>query len=135
MDSPLIERIVSNDTLLAIIIRDGFEPDRTTFLTPDSWPQQLGFVVYPAGGVISRHVNLPFDRHLVGMAEVLLVKRGRCEVDIYDDRRQLTATREVAAGDLLILVAGGHGFRMIEHTVFIEVKQGPYIGPDEKERF
>ena len=32
-------------------------------------------------------------------------------------------------------VGGGHGFRMIEDTVLFEIKQGPYGGPAEKERF
>jgi hypothetical protein len=35
----------------------------------------------------------------------------------------------------MLMVAGGHGFRMLEDTVILEVKQGPYTGEDEKERF
>jgi hypothetical protein len=41
----------------------------------------------------------------------------------------------VREGDVLLLVKGGHGFRMLEETVFVEIKQGPYTGLDEKERF
>src|SRR5262245_45378158 len=33
------------------------------------------------------------------------------------------------------LGARGHGFRMLDDTVFLEVKQGPYRGPDERLRF
>ena len=36
---------------------------------------------------------------------------------------------------MLIAVAGGHGFRVFEDTVLLEVKQGPYPGEAEKERF
>jgi hypothetical protein len=39
------------------------------------------------------------------------------------------------AGDIAIAVGGGHGFRMLEDTVLLEVKQGPYPGQTEKERF
>ena len=35
----------------------------------------------------------------------------------------------------MLMIDGGHGFRMLEDTVFLEVKQGPYTGVDEKERF
>jgi len=35
----------------------------------------------------------------------------------------------------MLMVTGGHGFRMLENTVFLEVKQGPYTGLEEKERF
>jgi hypothetical protein len=66
---------------------------------------------------------------------VLLVKKGRCEVDIYNDQKEIVATREMREGDILLLVKGGHGFRMLEETVFVEIKQGPYTGLDEKERF
>ena len=56
-------------------------------------------------------------------------------MDVYNDQRELVATRELRQGDLMLMVGGGHGFRMQEDTVFLEVKQGPYTGLDEKERF
>ena len=34
-----------------------------------------------------------------------------------------------------MLVAGGHGFEMLEPTEMIEVKQGPYSGDQDKSRF
>jgi hypothetical protein len=69
------------------------------------------------------------------MSEVLVVREGRLEVDFYTDQKQYLETRTLERGDLLILVGGGHGFRCLEDTILVEIKQGPYIGPDEKERF
>src|SRR3954471_12032722 len=60
------EKIERNGKPLAYIIRAALLPDKTTFLTPDDFKQQVGFVVYPKGGVIQRHVHLPLERHLVG---------------------------------------------------------------------
>jgi mannose-6-phosphate isomerase-like protein (cupin superfamily) len=130
-----IERILQGTQPLAYIIRGDLLPDKTTFLTPPEFKQQVGFVVYPAGGEIARHVHLPLERHLVGTSEVLVLRSGRCLIDIYGDDRQLVATRELRQGDIMLMVGGGHGFRMLEDTVFLEVKQGPYTGLDEKERF
>ena len=130
-----IEHIVSNGQPLAYIIRAALVPERTTFLTPPEFKQQVGYVVYPAGGEIQRHVHLPLQRRLVGTSEVLIVKQGRCEMDVYNDARELVATRELATGDVMLMVGGGHGFRMLEPTVLLEVKQGPYTGLEEKERF
>ncbi|MCX5767560.1 MAG: hypothetical protein NTZ43_10105 [Gemmatimonadetes bacterium] len=130
-----IEHIVSNGQPLAYIIRASLVPERTTFLTPPEFKQQVGYVVYPAGGEIQRHVHLPLQRRLVGTSEVLIVKQGRCEMDVYNDARELVATRELATGDVMLMVGGGHGFRMLEPTVLLEVKQGPYTGLEEKERF
>ena len=130
-----IEHISQGDRCLAIIIRTNFVPRETTFLTPSDYKQQIGFIVYPAGGEVPRHVHRPLQRQLVGTSEVLLVRRGHCVADIYNEERELIASRELREGDVILLVAGGHGFRMLADTVLLEVKQGPYTGIDEKERF
>ena len=131
-----LETIANQDGVLAYIARGGGGlPDHTTFLTPNDCNLQVGHVVYPAGGEITRHMHLPVERHLVGTTEVLIVQRGRCEVDVFDGRRQLVTTCALEAGDILIAVAGGHGFRVLEDTVLLEIKQGPYPGGAEKERF
>jgi quercetin dioxygenase-like cupin family protein len=131
----VIEAISSDGLVLAYIARGGPPPERTTFLTPNECNLQVGRVVYPAGGEIARHMHLPLERHVVGTTEVLMVERGRCEVDVYAEDRRVVATRDLRAGDILIAVAGGHGFRILEDTVLLEVKQGPYPGGAEKERF
>lgn len=131
----MIEHITWNDTPLAYIIKAETLPKKTTFFTPPEFKQQVGFVVYPAGGEIIRHVHLPLQRHLVGTSEVLLIKKGRCLVDIYSNDKTNVATRELQTGDILLMVSGGHGFKMLEDTVFVEIKQGPYAGLEEKERF
>ena len=38
-------------------------------------------------------------------------------------------------GDVVLLAHGGHGFSMLEPSEMIEVKQGPYAGEQDKERF
>ena len=130
-----IERICWNEQPLAYIIRAELMPDKTTFITPPEFKQQVGFVVYHKGGEISRHKHRLLERHLIGTSEVLLIRQGRCEIDIYNDNRELVASRELITGDIMLMVGGGHGFRMLEDTVFLEVKQGPYTGEEEKERF
>jgi hypothetical protein len=131
----LVEKIYWKEQCLAYIIKASFLPEQTTFLTPPEYKQQVGYVVYPAGGQIQRHVHRPLERHLVGTSEVLMIRQGCCEVDLYNDERQLVATRELREGDIMLMVGGGHGFRMLDDTVLLEVKQGPYTGIDEKERF
>jgi hypothetical protein len=120
---------------LTYIIHADSLPDQTTFLTPPEFKQQVGFVVYPAGGEVSRHTHRQLERHLVGTSEVLILKKGRCLMDIFSDEHELVATRELKEGDIMLMVGGGHGFRMLEDTVFIEIKQGPYTGLEEKDRF
>jgi len=133
--SSLVECICWGEKCLAYVIRASFLPDETTFLTPPDYKQQVGYVVYPTGGRIQRHVHRSLERHLVGTSEVIIVKKGHCLLDVYNDDHEFVATRGLYPGDLVLMISGGHGFRMLEDTVFLEIKQGPYTGVDEKERF
>jgi quercetin dioxygenase-like cupin family protein len=132
----VIEAIADEGVVLAYIVHAAVLPSETTFLTPHECNLQVGHVVYAAGGEIPRHAHLPVERHLIGTSEVLVVQRGRCEVDVYSDDRRHITTRALAVGDILISVAGGHGFRVVEDLVLLEIKQGPYPGKwAEKESF
>lgn len=130
-----IERILWRGQPIAYIVRREYYPEQTEFLTPDDFKQQVGFVVYPAGGTIAPHLHRPLKRSLIGTSEALLVRQGRVEVDLYSDDRRFIGTWTLEEGDLILLISGGHGFRMLEDTVLLEIKQGPYTGLDEKERF
>ena len=130
-----IEWIKKDDLVLGLIIPAAYEPNRSQFITPDSYKQQIGFIVYPQKGKIIPHFHHEQERNILGMSEVLLVRRGHCWVDFYWKDKSLLCSRELKTGDVLVLVSGGHGFRMIEDTVFLEIKQGPYVGEQEKERF
>ena len=134
-EAGLIEIIAANNCELAYVIRAAYQPTETKFLTPAELKQQVGYIVYPAGTEIPRHSHRALERQIVGTSEVLMIKSGCCLIDIYDDEKQFVATRELCVGDVVLLVAGGHGLRMLENTVLLEIKQGPYTGLDEKERF
>jgi hypothetical protein len=132
----VIESVCSpQGNVLAYVVHADGPPRQTEFLTPPDCNLQVGHVVYAAGEQIPRHVHLPIERHIVGSVEVLIVQRGRCAVDVYTDARELVTTREMHAGDMLIAVGGGHGFRVLDDLVLLEIKQGPYPGGAEKERF
>jgi hypothetical protein len=134
---PEAVEVITDDagTTIAIVVRGAASPENTTFVTPEDAPLQVGHVVYGAGGTIRRHRHRPLERRLVGTAEVLLVREGRCAVELYDGAATRVAEREISTGDVIVLLSGGHGFRMHEDTVLLEVKQGPYTGLDEKEWF
>ncbi|MEA2203903.1 MAG: hypothetical protein QOE77_679 [Blastocatellia bacterium] len=130
------ESIVANGKLLAYVVKAAAgDPEETTFVTPPERNLQVGFIAHLAGEEISRHSHGAVERTISGTSEVLVVRQGRCEVDIYDSDHTLVATRELCIGDVLILFEAGHGFRMLADTVFLEIKQGPYRGFLEKEQF
>jgi quercetin dioxygenase-like cupin family protein len=120
---------------LAYIVRAAWRPTATEFVTPDTFSLQMGMIVYSKGKEIPAHMHLPIVREVHGTNEVVSVRSGDCEVDLYDDQRVFVASRRLTQGDIVLLLGGGHGFRMNEDTVLFEVKQGPYAGGRDKERF
>ena len=129
-----IEYIRTKDNELAsIIIRRDFQPTETTFVTKPDIAQQVGFVVYPAGGVIKRHIHNNFDRNNISSSEALIVRKGKLEIDIYDQEKSLLVTRVLESGDFVLMVSGGHGFRILEDAILLEIKLGPYAGALDKE--
>jgi len=131
----LIDTIWHADTQLAIIIRAGYVREGITFLTPDDFSQQLGYMNRPAGYRIAAHVHNAVPRAVAFTREVLFIKSGRLRADFYSDERVYVESRILRAGDVLLLAAGGHGFEMLENTEMIEVKQGPYAGDGDKTLF
>lgn len=130
-----LEYISSNNMMYCIIARASLSPEKTKFVTSEDDNVQLGYIVYGDGKEIRRHKHLQIKRSLQGTSEVLIIKNGICEIDIYDTQDELIATRQLNCGDVVVILAGGHGFRMLEDTVLIEIKQGPYFGDNEKEYF
>lgn len=130
-----VEEITADGKLAGLIVRHHATAEATTFLTDPQLNLQAGLIVYPGGGEIPRHKHHPVERTTRGTSEAVLVRDGACAVDFYDAERNLVASRDLTAGDLVMLFSGGHGFRVHRDTVLLEIKQGPYPGLDEKERF
>ena len=55
-------------------------------------------------------------------------------VNIYNENKELINTYNLAPNDIIVLVAGGHGFTFIEDAWLFEVKQGPYAGSTQKDK-
>jgi mannose-6-phosphate isomerase-like protein (cupin superfamily) len=130
-----VELITANGQTLCYIIRGDTRPTDTTFITPPEAKQQVGFIVYPKGGVISRHIHRPLERHIIGMSEVLVVRSGHCQIDVYDEQENLVSVQDLHENDVVVMVGGGHGFQIKEDTVLLEIKQGPYLGAEDKKLF
>ena len=132
----MIEKIYDADgNLVASVVRANFRRDGIVFVTPPEFSQQLAYMNRPAGYRIQPHIHNEVFREVVLTQEVLLIRKGRLQVDLYDNDRVFLRNVILEAGDVILLAAGGHGFTMLEPTEMIEVKQGPYAGEHDKTRF
>lgn len=105
------------------------------FFSPDGDFQQVGTWGYPAGKALQAHSHNEVARSVAWTQEVLYIRTGRVLAEIYDTADQKVAELEAAAGDLLVLLRGGHGYRILEDgTQVLEIKNGPYVGADADRR-
>ncbi|NCS76082.1 MAG: hypothetical protein GPJ17_02005 [Microcystis aeruginosa K13-07] len=130
-----ISQITKEGKVLAIILRREFNQEGIHFLTPDDFSQQLAYMRHPTGKSIMPHVHNKVQREVFFTQEVLIIKRGKLRVDFYDDDQQYLESHILRDGDVVLLVQGGHGFQVLEEVEMIEVKQGPYVGNQDKTRF
>lgn len=130
-----MEIVSKKNKTLAIIMRSDYTCDGINFITPDEMSQQIAYMHHPEGKVIDAHVHNLVPRNVVMTQEVLLIKKGKLRVDFYDEYEDYLESRVLNAGDLILLVSGGHGFKVLEEIEMIEIKQGPYAGSADKVRF
>lgn len=130
-----MEIITNINKILGYIIRDDHKCEGVEFITPDDYSQQVAYMHHPTGKVIEAHVHNTVHRSVTNTQEVLFIKKGKLRVDFYDDYEAYLESRVLNSGDVLLLVSGGHGFKILEELEMVEVKQGPYLGEKDKTRF
>lgn len=135
MNIPHVEQLFDDYRMVAILIRAAYDQPGIAFFTPNNFSQQLAAMRHPKGHTIQAHLHKPVPRQVLYTQETLFVRQGRVKVNFYDETKRYLDTRVLETGDVILLVSGGHDFEMLEDTVMIEVKQGPYAENQDKERF
>jgi mannose-6-phosphate isomerase-like protein (cupin superfamily) len=135
LSSNSVEWISANGVDMSIIVRGEFREPGIHFFTENTSSQQLAFMSHPTGKLIAPHVHNPVPRGVQLTQEVLFIRKGRLRVDFYDIEQHYLKSRVLGAGDVILLIQGGHGFEVLEEVEMIEVKQGPYVGEQDKTRF
>lgn len=130
-----IKQIICDGELLAIILARGFMPDGVEFVTRPENSIQLAAMKHPKGHQIEAHMHNPVARNIRDTQEVLIIRHGRVRVDLYTSAMTYVESHMLAAGDVILLMAGGHGFEVMEDLDMVEIKQGPYLGEIDKKRF
>tara|TARA_B100001989_G_C24442837_1_gene414862 strand:- start:230 stop:688 length:459 start_codon:yes stop_codon:yes gene_type:complete len=133
--SEYVREVVSDETILAVILRTEFNKNGIDFFTANNSSQQLGYMKRPTGYIIEPHVHNPVKREVSYTKEVLFIKSGKVRVDFYDNKKKYLESEILKKGDVILLAYGGHGFEILEAAEMIEVKQGPYAGEKDKTRF
>ncbi len=122
--------------LLAVIVRENYtKKDGIEFFTSSDSTQQIGCAGHKKGTVIAAHIHNKVKREVFYTHETLIIKSGKIRADFYNDDQTYVKSVELAKGDIILFTEGGHGFKYLEDTQLVEIKQGPYLEKDDKVRF
>lgn len=128
-------RIEHEGVELGAIVRSTYHNSGIGFFSNDNDGLQLGYMNRPDNYLIAPHTHNKIKREVFFTEEILFIRSGMVRVDFYDDNQQYIESHIVYGGDIVTLKAGGHGFKVIERADIFEVKQGPYLGAQDKMRF
>ncbi len=129
------EKIQADGKPIAIIVRKEFNQPGVHFFSPFEFSQQLGILVHPSGHEVKAHVHNHIARDVRDTTELLLVIEGKVEITLFAENKKYITSRLLSTGDTILLAYGGHGIKILEPSKILEVKQGPYVGMEDKEFF
>lgn len=121
----MVEKISFQGKLIALKVHQiapGSVP-----ITEPAQPLQIVTLKHPKGAYLKAHMHVPKRRVTSGLQECLIIRKGRIEVDLYSSQKQFIKTIQVSSGEVLVLVKGGYGIRMLTEAEIVEVKNGPFV--------
>jgi hypothetical protein len=125
----------SEGTLALVVRAGGPFPHGVNFITDPAAPVQLGLIAHPRGRQVERHLHPAHARTVSHTTEILVIKTGTVLVYFYNSRKDRVAGRHLYTGDVLIHLAGGHEFQVLDDCEIIEVRPGPYDPLQDKVKF
>ena len=132
----MIEKILYKNKLFALIVKGNYRKKRgINFFTPNNATQQFGYIKHKKGYVIEPHQHNQRLTKILSTTEVILLLKGILRVDFYDTNKKYLFSKVIKAKDIIMLVNGGHGFKVLKNVEMIEVKQGPYSLAGDKTKF
>ena len=132
----MIEKITYKKRTLAFIVRGKYRNKKgITFFTPKDSTQQFGYMKHGKKYIIKPHLHKKRLTKILYTTEVILILKGILRVDFYKVSKKYLFSKILKAKDIIMLVHGGHGFKVLKNVEMIEIKQGPYILSKDKIKF
>ncbi len=132
----MIEKILHKKKLYALIVRKQFrKKSGINFFTSKKATQQFGFMKHKKNHVIKPHKHNKRLTKILRTTEVILLLKGTLRVDFYNDKHGYLFSKKINERDIIMLIHGGHGFKVLKNAEMIEVKQGPYSLASDKIKF
>lgn len=122
--------------MLALIVRGKYRNKKGIhFFTPESATQQFGYMKHKKKHVIKPHLHQKRLTKILSTTEVILIMKGVLRVDFYNQKKKYLYSKILKKNDIIMLVHGGHGFKVLKNVEMLEIKQGPYSISKDKVKF
>jgi len=132
----MIEKITHNKKLYALIVRKYRRPQNgINFFTPDHFSQQLGFMKHGKNHTIKPHYHKKRLTKILITTEIILIVKGILRVDFYNEKQKYIFSKLLKKNQIIMLMHGGHGFKVIKDVEMLEFKQGPFSIKKDKIKF
>lgn len=131
-----MSRTIEHDGVrLATLITTADRAAGLSFFSEDTDFIQVGMWRYDSGKHLQAHIHNVVPRTIDRTQEVICVLQGRVKSVVYTEQEQPCEEVVLETGDVLILLAGGHSYEILEDdTQVLEVKNGPYPGAEADRR-
>lgn len=128
-----MRKILHNNEIICIISNLEDAKEGLDFLSEHNDFIQVGTWNYKKGQFLPLHYHNEFKRTALRTSECVFVFKGKIECNLYSEDGEFIETVVVNAGEFIINLSQAHEFIILEDTIVLEVKNGPYFGP-EKDR-
>ncbi len=125
--SALFDVVSDQGQTFAIVVRNVPATERYNFPTGPGESLQLGVLRFAAGDRVAPHAHHPRTPPSVAGQEFFLVQSGSIAVTIYREDGAQVARCELAQGEAILLLRGGHAIEFLSDAQLLEVKTGPYM--------
>ena len=132
----MLEKITHKKKLFALIVRGKYRNKKgITFFTPNDATQQFGYMKHKKKYVIRPHLHKKRFTKIFQTTEVILLLKGILRVDFYNRSKRYLFSKILREKDIIMLVHGGHGFKVLKDVEMLEIKQGPFNLSKDKVKF
>jgi hypothetical protein len=104
------------------------------FHTAPAEPLQVAVARYPAGHKVAAHAHPARARPAYNgpTQECLVVQRGKLLIHFWDSQGRDAGRWTLRAGDVVVIVGGGHAIEVVEEAEIVECKVGPFVAGMDK---
>jgi len=132
----MLKEIIYKNKLFALIIKETYQKNKgISFFTKNDANQQIGFMNHPKNYQIKPHKHQKRETKIFLTSEVIIIQKGKLRVDFYNDQTKYLFSVVLKKNQIIMLVHGAHGFKVLENVKMLEIKQGPYKLSKDKIKF